>query len=192
MRMTGNRIIVLAAAFLVMGAVACKPKAPAAPATSTDRPTVSDTGTRDVTGTPRSTTTPADPVEPDLPTDLTALQKYAEERGLLGDVYYGYDSADLDGAARDRIAKNADFLKQQSTLIVTIEGHCDERGTNEYNLALGERRATAARDYLRTLGVADSRLRSISYGEERPQCTDGSETCWQRNRRAYFRLTGRS
>jgi peptidoglycan-associated lipoprotein len=107
-------------------------------------------------------------------------------------VYYAYDSADLDGSARDRIAKNADFLKQQGTLIVTIEGHCDERGTNEYNLALGERRATAARDYLRSLGVADARLRTISYGEERPQCTESSETCWQRNRRAYFRLTGRS
>lgn len=191
MRMTGNRIIVLAAAFLVMGSVACKPTAPDAPATSTDRPTVSETGTRDVTTPPR-TTAPTDPVEPEPPRDLTELQKYAEERGLLGDVYYAYDSSDLDGAARDRIAKNADFLKQQGTLIVTIEGHCDERGTNEYNLALGERRATAARDYLRSLGVADSRLRSISYGEERPQCTDSSETCWQRNRRAYFRLTGRS
>jgi peptidoglycan-associated lipoprotein len=191
MRMTAKRLIVLAAAFLVTGAVACKPKAPAVPA-STDRPSVADTGaTRDVTP-PSRPTPPADPVEPPIPTDLVELQKWAEERGLLGDVYYGYDSADLDGPARERISKNADFLKQQGSLVVTIEGHCDERGTNEYNLALGERRATAARDYLRSLGIADARLRSISYGEERPQCGESSETCWQRNRRAYFRVTGRS
>jgi peptidoglycan-associated lipoprotein len=190
MRMTGKRIIVLVAALAVAGAMACKPKAPAAPAT-TDRPTVSTGETRDVTPPPRPTP-PADPVEPEIPTDLQELQEWAYERGLLGDVYYGYDSADLDGAARDRISKNADFLKQQNTIVITIEGHCDERGTNEYNLALGERRATATRDYMRSLGVADARLRTISYGEERGACMESSETCWQRNRRAHFRVTGRS
>jgi peptidoglycan-associated lipoprotein len=191
MRMTGNRIIVLAAALLVAGSVACKPKAPAAPATAADRPTVGDSAPRDTAPTSRPTA-PTDPVEPDIPTDLQELQKWAYERGLLGDVHYDYDSSDLDGTARDRITKNADFLKQQGTLVITIEGHCDERGTNEYNLALGERRATTARDFLRSLGIADGRLRTISYGEERSQCTESSDTCWQRNRRAHFRITGRS
>ncbi|HUP25970.1 MAG TPA: peptidoglycan-associated lipoprotein Pal [Thermoanaerobaculia bacterium] len=188
--MTGKRLIVLAAAILLAGSAACKPKAPATPATA-DRPSVADTGTRDVA--PPSRPTPsADPVEPSIPTDLQELQEYAYSRGLLGDVHYGYDSADLDGAARDRISKNADFLKQQSGIVITIEGHCDERGTNEYNLALGERRATAARNFMRSLGIADSRLRTISYGEERPQCTQSNESCWQSNRRAHFRVTGRS
>jgi peptidoglycan-associated lipoprotein len=191
MRMTGKRSIVLAAAVLLAGSVACKPKAPAAPATTADRPSVADTTPRDVTPPSRPNPTP-DPVEPDIPTDLQELQRWAYERGLLGDVYYDYDSAELDGTARDRISKNADFLKQQSSIVITIEGHCDERGTNEYNLALGERRATTARDYMRSLGIADSRLRTISYGEERPQCTESSDTCWQRNRRAHFRVTGRS
>ena len=70
--------------------------------------------------------------------------------------------------------------------MATIEGHCDERGTNEYNLALGERRANAAQSYLVSLGVGQARLRTLSYGEERPVCTESTEGCWQRNRRAHF------
>ena len=75
---------------------------------------------------------------------------------------------------------------------MTIEGHCDERGTNEYNLALGARRAGSARDYVTSLGVAGARIRSISYGEERPQCTSTTESCWAMNRRAHFIVTGRT
>jgi peptidoglycan-associated lipoprotein len=74
---------------------------------------------------------------------------------------------------------------------VTIEGHCDERGTNDYNLALGQRRGAAAMDYIVSLGVAGGRLASQSWGEERPQCSDSSEGCWARNRRAHFVITAR-
>jgi peptidoglycan-associated lipoprotein len=77
-------------------------------------------------------------------------------------------------------------MAKNSTARLSIEGHCDERGTNEYNLALGDRRAKAVKDYLTSLGVASGRMDVISYGEERPACTDQSEACWAKNRRAHF------
>ena len=82
-------------------------------------------------------------------------------------------------------------MRDNPALLFTIEGHCDERGTNEYNIALGQRRAAAAKDYIVSLGVEDARLRTISYGEERPFCTESDEACWQSNRRAHFVATGR-
>jgi peptidoglycan-associated lipoprotein len=110
----------------------------------------------------------------------------------LQDVYFDYDKSDLRPDARDALAKNADWLKKSyNTAVVQIEGHCDERGTNEYNLSLGERRARAALDYLVSLGVPAARLSTISYGEERPQCTESDESCWQRNRRGHFNITGK-
>jgi peptidoglycan-associated lipoprotein len=84
---------------------------------------------------------------------------------------------------------NAEWLKRNPAVRVAIEGHCDERGTNEYNLALGANRAQAAKDYLVTLGVAAERLSTISYGEEVPVCTEKTEDCWQRNRRDRFVVT---
>ena len=81
---------------------------------------------------------------------------------------------------------NATWLKTNSNMLVLVEGHCDERGTNEYNLALGERRAKAAMNYLVSQGVQASRITIISYGEERPACTEKTEACWAKNRRAHF------
>jgi peptidoglycan-associated lipoprotein len=124
--------------------------------------------------------------------ELDAINRYAQEQGLLGDVYFDYDKYDLRSEARDRLARNADFMGAHPDFIFTIEGHCDERGTNEYNLALGDRRAAAARNYLSSLGVDSSRMSTISYGEERPQCFDSEEACWRLNRRATFLITGRS
>jgi peptidoglycan-associated lipoprotein len=124
--------------------------------------------------------------------DLQQMTMKAIEEGLLGEVYFDFDKWELKPRARERLARNARFLNEHAQFVVTIEGHCDERGTNEYNIGLGERRANAARDYLASLGVARSRLRIISYGEERPVCSQSNESCWQRNRRSYFALTGRS
>jgi peptidoglycan-associated lipoprotein len=110
--------------------------------------------------------------------------------GGIRDAFFDYDKSDIRADAEAALRGNADALKQifpkfpNDSLVV--EGHCDERGTNEYNLALGDRRATAARDFLVNLGVPASKLRTISYGEERPQCTESDEGCWQRNRRAHF------
>ena len=134
---------------------------------------------------------PADPVPDPLAADLVEAHAYAYKTGLLGDVYFDFDRSELRDDARARLAKNADFLRQRTEFTVTIEGHCDERGTNEYNLALGERRAQAAKAYLVSLGVAESRLRTASYGEERPVCREANESCWQQNRRGHFLLTGR-
>ncbi|MGH9465359.1 MAG: peptidoglycan-associated lipoprotein Pal [Thermoanaerobaculia bacterium] len=124
--------------------------------------------------------------------ELDSMNRYAQEQGLLGDVYFDYDRYELRPEARERLARNAEFMAEHPDFIFTIEGHCDERGTNEYNLALGDRRAATARNYLSSLAVDDTRLSTISYGEERPQCTDSEEACWRLNRRATFLISGRS
>ncbi len=106
------------------------------------------------------------------------------------DAYFDYDKSDIRADARDALTHDATLLKQifakEANFIVVIEGHCDERGSAEYNLALGDRRSTAAKEFLVTLGVPADRLKTISYGKERPQCTEANEECWQKNRRAHL------
>jgi peptidoglycan-associated lipoprotein len=115
-----------------------------------------------------------------------------EKAALLKEVYFDFDKSDIREADRATLSKDADALKRFDFLRVTVEGHCDERGTVEYNLALGERRAKAAYDYLVSLGVPAERLKTVSYGKEVPVCTQSSEDCWQRNRRAHFTVTGKT
>ena len=103
--------------------------------------------------------------------------------GVLADVLFDFDRSELKPMARDVLQRNSDWIKQNLGVGIEIEGHADSRGTNEYNLALGSRRAQAVKDYLVTLGNAPGRLSTISYGEERPACSDSSEQCWQDNRR---------
>ena len=109
-----------------------------------------------------------------------------EEDGVLKDIHFAYDSYELDGSARDVLAANAEWLKENKRARTEIEGHCDERGTVEYNLALGAKRAKAVKDYLVSLGVGAERLTTISYGEELPLCRDAGEQCYARNRRVHF------
>jgi peptidoglycan-associated lipoprotein len=104
----------------------------------------------------------------------------------LKDVFFDFDRYDLSSDARGTLRANADWLKSNPSARVEIEGHCDERGTNEYNLALGAKRAQASRDYLATLGIAADRLSTTSYGEEIPVCREQTESCWKQNRRARF------
>lgn len=104
----------------------------------------------------------------------------------LKDVFFDFDRYDLTADARTTLRANADWLKGNSSARIEIEGHCDERGTSEYNLALGAKRAQAARDYLGSLGIAADRLSTISYGEEIPVCKEQTESCWKQNRRARF------
>jgi peptidoglycan-associated lipoprotein len=110
--------------------------------------------------------------------------------GTVVDAYFDYDKNDIREDARAALTKDADSLKaifgSFPDATVTIEGHCDDRGSAEYNLALGDRRAAAAKEFLVQLGVPGDKLKTISYGKERPQCTDHDETCWQKNRRAHF------
>jgi len=108
----------------------------------------------------------------------------------IQDAYFDFDKSDIREDARNTLTQNADKLKgifrDYPSGTVTIEGHCDERGSAEYNLGLGDRRAIAAKEFLLQLGVSADRIRTLSYGKERPQCTDANEACWQKNRRAHF------
>ena len=108
--------------------------------------------------------------------------------GVLATIYFAYDSAELSETARRTLSANALWLKNNAAANLVIQGHCDERGTIEYNLALGERRASSVRDYLDTLGVARNRVRVITYGEEKPVDPGHSESAWSKNRRGAFIL----
>ena len=102
------------------------------------------------------------------------------------DAYFDFNKADIRGDAREALTKTADFLRNYPQFRVTIEGHCDERGSTEYNLALGDRRAGAAKQYLVSLGISADRLTTVSFGKEKPFCTQSNESCWQQNRRGHF------
>jgi peptidoglycan-associated lipoprotein len=102
------------------------------------------------------------------------------------DAYFDFDKADIRPDARAALSQTADFLKGHPSIKATIEGHCDERGSTEYNLALGDRRATAVKQFLVSLGVSADRLSTVSFGKEKPFCNESSESCWQQNRRGHF------
>jgi peptidoglycan-associated lipoprotein len=102
------------------------------------------------------------------------------------DIYFEFDKSSLTPAAQDNLLRKAEWLRNNPNATATIEGHCDDRGTNEYNLALGDRRAESAKAFLVDLGIEVSRLTTISYGEERPVCTEQTDECWAKNRRDHF------
>jgi peptidoglycan-associated lipoprotein len=113
---------------------------------------------------------------------------YASEGKELKDVYFAFDSYALDASAKDVLSRNADWLKANASKTVQVEGHCDERGTNEYNMALGAKRATSTANYLKSLGIDGSRLSTISYGEELPLDPGHNEAAWAKNRRAHHKI----
>jgi len=175
----------------------CPKKKPAT--TPEDLNVETTTVTQPTTTTPTQEVTPTeaevdnDPTEDRLMSDdMQEVNDELRRRGFSPDIYFLYDEDSLSEESRERLARNADLLKSAPQFSITIEGHADERGTNEYNLALGERRATATRDYLNSLGVPSERVRTLSYGEERPVCTEVAESCWSQNRRAHMVITGRS
>lgn len=130
---------------------------------------------------------PPAPTEDEIFAKKTLEQLNAEKP--LADVYFAYDSTDLSAEARSSLAKNLEWLNRWTSTKIMIEGHADSRGTNEYNLALAERRAAAVRDYLSSLGLTNERMNIVSKGEEQPFCTDETEACWQQNRRGHFIIT---
>ena len=136
---------------------------------------------------------PAPPPKPLTEDEIFQKKTLAELNAEmpLGDVFFDYDMSTIREDARPILQKNADYLRRWATTRVTIEGHTDSRGTTEYNLALGARRAGAVRDYLVSLGIAADRLLAVSRGEETPQCTEEDEACWQRNRRGHFVFTAK-
>jgi len=148
------------------GATRPAPAAPAPAAAATTRPA------------------PAAPATPPRPVEFA-------ETANLKDIHFEFDKYDIRPGDAKILDANAAWLKQAASNLVLIEGHCDERGTNEYNLALGERRAKATMNYLVSQGIQASRITIISYGEERPSCAEKNEGCWSKNRRAHFLVKAR-
>jgi peptidoglycan-associated lipoprotein len=177
-------------AILLVGTAAChnsqppvaRPTPPAPPPPTAARPP----------GPPQPVREPVMPAEP-FASDSVASRSLDDlnRDSPLKPVFFDYDSADINEAGRGVLQANAGVLKKYATWVVTIEGHCDERGTKEYNLALGERRAVAARAYLMSLGLDANRLRTVSYGSEFPFDPGHEDSAWLKNRRAHFVITGK-
>ena len=153
-------------------------------------PTEATTYTITATGPGGSATesvriTVAAPAAPPPAPQPTATIDELFRRGVA-DAYFDYDKSDIRTDARNALAKTAEFLRSYPQVKVIIEGHCDERGSTEYNLALGDRRAQAAKQFLTSLGVPAERMETTSFGKEKPFCTEHDELCWQQNRRAHF------
>jgi len=173
---------------------ACAKKKPA-PVASTAPPPAAATPAPTPTAPPPR---PAERVEESIP--VPAISEDAIGNRSLEDLnrdspfrpaFFGLDSSELDDAGRAIVSANADIMKKYPTWVVTVEGHCDERGTAEYNLALGELRAVAVKTYLVALGVSADRLRTVSYGKEFPFDAGHAETAWSKNRRAHFVITSK-
>ncbi len=133
-----------------------------------------------------------EPPPPPVTVTPQAPRKSLQDRldSEVSDIFFNYDKYDVREDARSVLTRNADALKAIFTdfpgSVVSVEGHCDERGSAEYNLGLGDRRSSSTKDFLVQLGVPADRLKTVSYGKERPQCSDASESCWQKNRRSHF------
>src|SRR2546423_781382 len=133
------------------------------------------------TATARVTVATPPPPKPEPAPDVDKL--FLQE---VRDAYFDFNKADVRGDAREALAKTAEFLRNYPQVRVTIEGHCDERGSTEYNLALGDRRAGAVKQYLVSLGISADRLNTVSFGKEKQFCSEHNESCWQQNRRGHF------
>jgi peptidoglycan-associated lipoprotein len=166
-----------------VGKVAPEGSAPVTPTESTTY-TITATGPGgSTTGNVRVTVSAA---APEQPTSAQAQSMEEMFRANVFDAYFDFNMADIRPDARENLSKTAQFLRTHPQIRVNIEGHCDERGSTEYNLGLGDRRAAAAKSFLVSLGVAADRMGTVSYGKERPFCTEHSEECWQQNRRAHI------
>jgi peptidoglycan-associated lipoprotein len=138
---------------------------------------------------PREAPAPRVPTEDEIFANKT-LEQVNQEKPLA-DAYFDLDSQTIRDDAKSVLQKNADWMKRWGSTKVTVEGHGDSRGSAEYNLALGERRATAVRDYLVNLGVGTDRVQIVSKGKEAPVCSEEAESCWQQNRRGHFLITAK-
>jgi len=137
---------------------------------------------------------PPSPPPAALTEDQIFAQKTADQLNaerVLADVMFDYDSSTLRDDGRAAASRNADYLKKWTSVRVTVEGHADSRGTSEYNLALGERRAAAVKYYVVSLGVPADRITTVSKGKEQPACTEETDACWQRNRRGFHIITAK-
>jgi peptidoglycan-associated lipoprotein len=195
---SGRPVLLVLAVLAVIGLGACGKKVP--PVARPVAPPPPSTTTAAPPATPAKPPAPPQPVKeapikPPAPIkEDTMSSRTLEElnrESPLKDLFYEYDSAELSADGQKVLDGDAEILKRYSTWVLTIEGHCDERGTAEYNLALGERRAVAARSYLVSLGVPAERLKTVSYGKEFPFDPGHDEAAWAKNRRAHFVITSK-
>jgi peptidoglycan-associated lipoprotein len=135
-------------------------------------------GTRVTVGALTATVAP-----PPTPTNTNVSDLFSQN---VQDAYFDLDKSDLSDQARAALTKDAEFLRSYAQVKISIEGHCDERGSTEYNLGLGQRRADAAKNFLISLGISADRMQTTSWGKERPFCNDHNDACWSQNRRAHF------
>jgi peptidoglycan-associated lipoprotein len=190
----GSRMVVVVLALLLSAACAKRPAMTqtAAPPPTGAAVTVPPAPVAPVTPPPAPAPAPPPPVAtaPPAPAPAPAPPRPApaEFKSLeaLKDVFFAFDRSVITAESARTLDAGAEWMKANPTALVLVEGHCDERGTNAYNLALGDRRARAAQEYLVKRGVPASRITTITYGEERPTCSELTESCWARNRRAHF------
>ncbi|HEX3702544.1 MAG TPA: peptidoglycan-associated lipoprotein Pal [Vicinamibacterales bacterium] len=182
-------LVALTAAVAVFAA-GCHKKIPApAPAPPPPPPTAPATPPPPAPPPPRPAPAPAPLTEEQIFAQKSLDQLNAEKP--LDDVFFELDQSTIRDEGRTSLQKDADWMKKWASTQVTVEGHCDSRGSSEYNLALGSRRAEAVKDYLVSLGVPTNRLSVVSKGKEAPFCTDENESCWQQNRRGHFIITAK-
>ena len=177
------------AATLLAGACGGKKVGPPAPAPTTPPPAETKPAPPPPPPAPPAAAAAPAPTEDELFAKKT-LDQLNDERPLE-DVYFSYDQMNLSEEARASLQKNMTFLKRWPSTKIMVEGHADSRGTNEYNLALGERRAASVRDYLVSLGLPADRVTMVSKGEEQPFCREETESCWRENRRGHFIFTAK-
>lgn len=187
----GSVLLAVPVLILSLFLVGC-PKRPATTAASAPPPTGSPSSAAPSTSPsgPSMTPSPAAPSTTSPGTATPPPPSEFSESPNLKDVFFDFDKYDIRPGDAKILDANATWLKTNNSLVL-IEGHCDERGTNEYNLALGERRAKSTMNYLVAQGVQASRITIISYGEERPSCTEHTEECWAKNRRSHFLVKAR-
>ncbi|HUE42461.1 MAG TPA: peptidoglycan-associated lipoprotein Pal [Candidatus Sulfotelmatobacter sp.] len=166
-----------------VGRVAVEGSTPATPTESTTYVATANGPGGTTTATARVTVT-GGAVAPPTTGQPAGISELFEQN--VRDAFFDFNKADIRPDARDALTKDAEFLRSYSTVHITIEGHCDERGSTEYNLGLGQRRAQASKNYLVSLGISADRIDTVSWGKERPFCTESNEDCWQQNRRGHF------
>jgi len=193
MSMSRVRAVTVAVLFTAMAAAACGKKPPPPPPAPPPPPP------------PAAKPEPPPPPPPPPPPaavpetrPLTEEEKFAamslsdlNAAKPLGHVFFAYDSSELTDEARAALSKNSEWLKRWSGTRISVEGHCDERGTPEYNLGLGERRASAVKAYLTSLGIGGDRVTTVSKGKEQPFCSDKTDSCFAQNRRGHFIVTAK-
>jgi peptidoglycan-associated lipoprotein len=179
----GKRAVVLIFALLfAFGFVACQKKAVVKPET-TQQTQPQDTEKKDME---KVTEKKIDSKVESVDVKDKGAQYAESKESMFADILFDYDKYDVADTYKSILQSVSAWMSKNTSARLSIEGHCDERGTNEYNLALGDRRAKAVKDYLVSLGVASGRIDIISYGEERPICTEQTDVCWAKNRRAHF------